>query len=378
MDEKQTLAWVKYTCPYCDTANKAEIIANYPICKCKKCKQVYAPEPDFHEWRGYVDRSVKNLTKTLPGELSYPIKYLQDALGGITPSELVVIGAAPGVGKTEIANAISFTNAKAGKRISLFSLEGDEDEVINRERYKRIAKRYYESGRDDLQMNYRNFINNKLFDGIAEYLVDVDTELKEDYKTLKVYNRRRSLTLTHLIGQMEMVGPRSDLIVIDHLHYFEYGSENEHAELTKIIKTIQLLKTRYRLPIVLVSHLHRMPRDQVFPDKSNFHGSSNIEKQANTCILLAPVRITDGEEDEIMVMGKEVSTGIYPTGIRIAKDRYGTNDRLLGIVNFDRNTKMYDWRYYMGLVCNFGVKKLPHEFYPKWADGGYTEENPFG
>ena len=81
----------------------------------------------FYNLGEYIDESYDDWMKTKNSDiLTYPMQFLNDTLGGIMKSELVVIGADSGCGKTELANHIAFHNAERGKNVYLFSLEGDK------------------------------------------------------------------------------------------------------------------------------------------------------------------------------------------------------------------------------------------------------------
>lgn len=316
----------------------------------------------WYDWDEYVDASFRDLVITNPSDFSkYPIKYLEDALLGVGKSELVVIGADTGIGKTTLVNDIAFLNAKAGKNVYLFSLEGDRYEVAQRERYKKFIEMVQVSGRKDIDLSYRKFIMHQHGFEMDKEFMELDKLIKQEYENLHVYKREDVLTMDLFAAHLDLIHADAELVIIDHLQYFDFMSQNEHAEITEIMKRIQTLKNKYRLPIILVSHLRKSAKDRIFPDNNDFHGSSNIAKQADTCIILSHVNFDD--EDFQHQIGKE----IYKTGIRITKARTGISQRLIGVIDFNMKTRKYSENYQLALAMPLGVVPLEEEHYPKWA-----------
>jgi len=329
----------------------------------------------FYDLAEYVDTSFIDWDETRPEQmLKYPIEYLNEALGGMSKSELIVIGADSGVGKTECVNSIAFENAGKGKEVYLFSLEGDRYEVINRQRYKEYMRMVAATKRWDMSITYRDFIQGNIpaekRDKVRGEILALDEMFKAKYKTLHIYSREDALDMDRFEAHLALIG-RADLIILDHLHYFDFKSKDEYGEINEIMKRMKGLQDRYRVPIVLVSHLRKKDKTRVFPDQNDFHGSSNIVKQADTCIVLAHIE-AQSEEDNAEYK-QQVKTNKYETGIRVAKSRTGFPSKLLGIVTFDMNTRQYDDRYSMAVCGNNFVSMLAPCDYPKWSK--YAEKN---
>jgi len=334
-------------------------------------KNKLSPDMGFYDWKEYVDESYLDLVTTNPIDIiKYPIGFLNEALTGISRSELVLIGADTGIGKTELANSIAFHNAKMGKRVYLFSLEGDKYEVVNRERYKRYVAMVMLTNKDKQSherfvkiVPYKQFILNDF-----NFKVDIPLEILEldklmslEYKNLKIYSREDDLNIKTFCTHLEMISDDADLVIIDHLHYFDFLSNNEHAEITEIMKKIKKLQNKLRIPIVIVSHLRKKQNDRIFPDNNDFHGSSNIPKQADTCIILSHIG-TDDEDYE-----NQISRGVYKTGMRITKSRTGMSQRIIGVVDYNLFERRYSDNYELYICLPHDVKPLDRDKYPKWA-----------
>jgi len=335
------------------------------------------PDTGFYNFERYVDESYLDLVSTDPNKMiSYPIPYLNDALGGIMKSEFVVIGADSGCGKTELANSIAFHNARQGKEVYLFSLEGDRYEVMNRQRYKLYMQMVNETARYDMKITYREFMQNKFDDKFRKKfhaeLIVIDELFKSKYKSLHVYNREEFLTMDLFEGHLDLIKNKAEVIIIDHLHYFDFRTSNEYSEINEIMKRIKRLQDTYRLPIILISHLRKKEKTRIFPDQNDFHGSSNIVKQADTCIAIAHPDIVSEESNKDYE--EQVKTGVFRTGIRVVKARTGFSSRLLALVDYDLSKRRYDKGYKLAICGNQFITDMDEENYPKWAKEGKNAE----
>jgi replicative DNA helicase len=64
--------------------------------------------------------------------LSFGVKFLDVALGGIMARDMVLLGAVTGAGKTTLASVIAETNVERGKRVHYFALEAEHGEIERR------------------------------------------------------------------------------------------------------------------------------------------------------------------------------------------------------------------------------------------------------
>ena len=75
--------------------------------------------------------------------LKFGVSYLDDALLGILPNDLVLIGAPSGAGKTQLCVNIANANLAEGKRVHVFALEAEQDEWERRIKYQMLCQAYY-------------------------------------------------------------------------------------------------------------------------------------------------------------------------------------------------------------------------------------------
>lgn len=319
---------------------------------------------------------------------SYGIKPLDDAMLAINTNELVVIAAGSGIGKTELALAISRHNALKGKRVAHYNLEGGYREAIQRMKWRDITDKYFATRGDKefLDLEYREWSLNK---NVNPRLKTLESQVYADLKeklnnNLFFYDNASGLDCDEFCASLldfhdlktafenpfddsKKKGFNLDLVVIDHLHYFSMDrDENEIREITRILQEVKKITETLNIPVVLVAHLRKLPRDHGIPDKEDIYGTSNIHKIANTCIIIAP----DHENDNH-------NTGIYPTHIRIAKSRVGLRPNISIYTSFDIHKRAYNENYDLYRISPMGQPspQMMTEFErPKWYNGEKKEK----
>ena len=230
----------------------------------------------------------------------YGIPYLDRELLGISKSDLVIIGARSGAGKSSLAKIIFNANDK--EKTALFSLEnydGDTEMSLIRKEYNKLAGTYY---------------NARQWQTCKDLQIDEDTlnvainKVKEKLKDACIFGRvppsndinKRNWTVETLVEKIIWCATNGkELIIIDHLDYLDRDnaneSDNEHiTELMKAIRTAQ----EAGAAVVAFSHL-RKPTGKVdevvVPNENEFIGSSNKIKQATQVIMIAPANDGDIE-----------------------------------------------------------------------------------
>lgn len=285
---------------------------------------------------------------------TYGVKFLNDVCFGILPSELVVIGAGTGVGKSQISNDLAFINAYNGKKVYLFSLEGDENEVMARARWQSICDDYYKNP-TGIDMNYQKYLMNQLPE-LEIYEQNFRNKMKRMEDRFNIFDRKSTLDIHTLSQKISMI-KEADLIILDHLHYLSLDDGKESTQLTEIMRTIKDITEIRGIPFVVVSHLRKKTKDRdVLPDNDDFHGTSNIAKIASTCIIISPWTELDNE-----------SAGLSATMFRITKSRNGAPKKYIGNVPFDNKRNTYVSSYTLHRIMRGELQETPYHEYPEWA-----------
>jgi replicative DNA helicase len=282
----------------------------------------------------------------------YPNSFLSDCLTGIVPGELIVVGADTGIGKSEFSLDLAYETACKNKNVYLFPLEGNKNESINRLTWRLLCTEYFKNpdGRD---WNYKKF----LLGGIkTDDLIDAVESKIQLADCLHIYKNTKRLNEAGLVEQVGKIHA-ADLIIIDHLHYLSLDeSKNENAQVSSLVSTIKELTKIRNIPIVLVSHLRKKDRFRQMPDNEDFHGSSNIAKEADTCIMIFR------DPDNSSVDGYKSSTLF-----RVTKSRDGSERRYVGKLVYSLKTRKYENEYELVVMDDGKLKKLDVFNYPHWA-----------
>lgn len=297
------------------------------------------------------------------GRLRYGVSYLDDALSGIFPTDLILLGARTGVGKTQIATQVALANARAGKNVYFFALEAEHGEIEDRLCYREACRLYYEAFPPVVASDYVTYAAYRA----AETPESFELCVERTHRSLAVYTaslrilyRDKKFTVDDFVRAFEGVKDDADLIIVDHLHYFDLEDENEQAGLKSVIRKIRSAALDFKKPILLLAHLRKTnpSAKNELPDIDEFYGHSDLVKIATNVILTARAENTDAGLD-----GR--GTYIYIPKSRFCPEAYG----YAGILNFNLRTGAYDEHYHLAKVRRFSEPELigsRYEF-PRWA-----------
>ena len=287
----------------------------------------------------------------------YGVPYLDKELVGISKSDLVLIGARSGAGKSSLAKIIYDANDKS--KTALFSLEnydGDVEMSMLRKEYNIITDSVYDARHWQTGEGIK--INET---ALRMALHNVEEQLKDAY----IFGRvpptenpdKKTWTIETLTEKIIWCATHGiELIIIDHLDYLDRDNPNEtdNAHITELMKAIRKAQEE-GAAVVAFSHL-RKPLGKVeyliVPNENEFIGSSNKTKQATQVILFAPAN--DGD----------ATTG-YGTWCCIRKNRNGGIKNRAAKMFYLPLTETYDRRYLVYEINYAGTKisNLPVEEY---------------
>lgn len=336
---------------------------------------------NWDELWGIASEKRKNIDATKI--CSFGIKPLDDALIGIMKKDFIVIGADSGVGKSEICLKVALHNARNGRKVALYFIEGGGEEAIHRIQWQLMCDKYYASGRTGLEMDYRKWRMNLIKDD--EIIALEEDCLKYLYDEigdkLKIYSFDSSFTIDDLDRSLgTFLKPPSeefshdllsykmdmDLIIIDHLQYFTLlNPANEFGEMGDILKKINDITIHHEIPVILISHLRKKNKDRGLPSQEDFHGTSNICKISSISIT-----ISAGSVDK-------TRPHYYPTYFRFVKTRTKINPNLAMVCDYELSQGKYADQYeiyYLNNDSPVGDALLNHQL-PNWANGARTNAN---
>lgn len=226
-----------------------------------------------------VDAEVERRKVNLDTVCKYWIGILDRYMGWILPNELVVVGADTWMGKSEIAYKIAVTNAQRGKKVLLFALEWDLNEVALRYMQRTISE-LVPLKTIDFRFN-RKKEHSEYVDHIIKWL-----DKEEWVQNLLIFKKQQVPTMELLASMIEQMKDWVDMIIIDHLHYIQFGSASQEIEeIWKVMRQVKQITDTIKKPIIIMSHLRKRKKADD-PTEQDLYWSSNIAKEANTIILL--------------------------------------------------------------------------------------------
>lgn len=294
--------------------------------------------------------------------LKFGIQFLDDALAGIFPDDLILVGAPSGVGKTQLCCNFALTNMKQGHKVHYIALESPKYEIERRLKYPMVMSRYWDDPyRKELgRISFTDWLIGKHASDLKDYEADVACEFEMKYKDLFLYHKGDKFGLSELIESVMHVSDETSLIIVDHVHYFDLDDDNENRAIKKIAKTVRDLVIEEKKPIMLVAHLRKKERgsDDLIPSLEDFHGSSDLYKIATRVITMAP--------------GDRTLGGLYQTFFRIPKNRLDSGvTRYSAVELFDPRSGGYiHGKYELGKADQSrsdGFQIISSSEYPDWG-----------
>ena len=211
---------------------------------------------------------------------------LDKKLGGLHPSDLLILAGRPSMGKTALATNLAFNAAKAlieekdgGAAVAFFSLEMSAEQLAGR-----ILSS--ESGivSDKIRRGELTGDDFQKFSDVAKQLGDLPLFI-DDTPALSISalrTRCRRLKRQHDLG----------FIVVDYLQLLSGsragGSENRVQEISEITRALKALAKELHVPVLALSQLSRAveQRDDKRPQLSDLRESGSIEQDADVVMFV--------------------------------------------------------------------------------------------
>jgi replicative DNA helicase len=242
-----------------------------------------------------VDMAAKAFQRD--GKLSGIATGLRDLdikMGGLQPSDLVIVAGRPGMGKTALATNIAYNVAKAhraevqadgtmksvnGGIVGFFSCEMSAEQLATRI----IAER---TGIPSSTIR-RGGITESDFEKIRDYSIEL--------QSLPFYvDETGGLSISQLTARARRLKRQKglDLLVVDYIQLLQgsgkRGNDNRVQEVTEITTSLKALAKELNVPIIALSQLSRQveSRDDKRPQLSDLRESGSIEQDADVVMFV--------------------------------------------------------------------------------------------
>jgi len=281
---------------------------------------------------------IEHIYQTKMGTTGLPtgFKDLDRLLLGLQPTNMIIIAARPGMGKTSLALTIA-ENIALGvtdhtpRPVAGFSLEMSAEELVRRMICSRAR---VSSGM--LAGGYITNVNHGLLIQAADALTKAKIYLDDTagLEILELRSRARRLKRKYDI----------QLIVVDYLqllNYSQFNREGRQRETSAISAALKGMAKELKIPVIVLSQLNRSPetRDKTSakPKLSDLRDSGSIEQDADVVGLLRrPSMYPDDKEYD------DKRLAIF----EIAKNRNGKTDEIR--LNFEAEFTRFEDRTEVG------------------------------
>jgi replicative DNA helicase len=242
-----------------------------------------------------VDMAAKAFQRD--GKLSGIATGLRDLdikMGGLQPSDLIIVAGRPGMGKTSLATNIAYNVARAhqaelqadgtmksinGGIVGFFSCEMSAEQLATRI----IAER---TGIPSSSIR-RGGISETDFEKIRDYSIEL--------QSLPFYvDETGGLSIAQLMARARRLKRQKglDLIVVDYIQLLQgsnkRGNDNRVQEVTEITTSLKALAKELNVPVIALSQLSRQveSRDDKRPQLSDLRESGSIEQDADVVLFV--------------------------------------------------------------------------------------------
>jgi replicative DNA helicase len=226
--------------------------------------------------------------------LATGLEDLDRMMGGLQPSDLIIVAGRPGMGKSSLATNIGYNIAKAwrgdiradghmesvdGGIVGFFSLEMSAEQLATR----MIA--------EQTEIPSSKIRRGGISESDFEKIKDVSIELQN----LPFYiDETGGLSIAQLAARARRLKRQRglDLLIIDYLQLLQgssrRGAENRVQEITEITTKLKALAKELNIPILACSQLSRQveSRDDKRPQLSDLRESGSIEQDADVVMFV--------------------------------------------------------------------------------------------
>ncbi|WP_413987959.1 replicative DNA helicase [Labrys okinawensis] len=219
---------------------------------------------------------------------------LDRVMGGLQPSDLIILAGRPGMGKTSLATNIAYNIAKNykveiqadgtrktldGGSVGFFSLEMSSEQLATRVVAEQANVPSYKIRRGDLS---------------EEEFSRLVTASQDMQATPLYIDDTGGISIAQLVARARRLKRQRglDLLIVDYIQLLtgsgKKGSENRVQEITEITTGLKALAKELNVPIIGLSQLSRQveSRDDKRPQLSDLRESGSIEQDADVVMFV--------------------------------------------------------------------------------------------
>ena len=217
------------------------------------------------------------------------IGALDKMITGLNKSDLIILGARPGMGKTSFAlNIVRNVAVTAGKTVCFFSLEMSRDQLAQR-----------------MLSSEAGIKSEKLRTG--ELTDDEWTRLAQAGENLSkaniFFDETSNITVPEMKAKLRRMKPLPDLVVIDYLGLMKSARQidNRVQEVSEITRNLKIMAKELKIPVIACAQLSRGTEAKGKSHKpalSDLRDSGSIEQDADIVLFLYRETYYDNEKTD--------------------------------------------------------------------------------
>ncbi|MCI4660984.1 MAG: replicative DNA helicase [Neomegalonema sp.] len=211
-------------------------------------------------------------------------------MGGLHPSDLLILAGRPSMGKTALVTNLAFNVAKAYQRgirsdgtegainggvVGFFSLEMSAEQLATRilSEQAQVASEKIRKGDMD-EDEFRRFVESAQALENAPLFIDDTPALHISTLTARARRLKRQHGL--------------DLLIVDYLQLCRGSAENRVQEISEITQGMKAIAKELNIPVIALSQLSRQVenRDDKRPQLSDLRESGSIEQDADVVMFV--------------------------------------------------------------------------------------------
>jgi len=256
-------------------------------------------ESGFQRFSQAIDVAIRLAAKAYERDgqlsgISTGLTCLDEKMGGLQQSDLIIIAGRPGMGKTSLATNIAYNVAKAhrtesdenggdntvsGGIVGFFSCEMSSEQLATRIIAERSGIPSSSVRRGDISRDDFRTLN------------DCASELR----SLPIHvDETGGLTITQIVSRARRLKRQRglDLLVVDYIQLLQGSgkrrTDNRVQEITEITTSLKGLAKELNIPIIALSQLSRKveDREDKRPQLSDLRESGSIEQDADVVLFV--------------------------------------------------------------------------------------------
>ncbi len=261
----------------------------------------------------YDNLHLLNTDKEATQGVSTGFSGLDRVLAGMGKSDLVLVGARPGMGKTSFALNIGTNVARqTGKKVCIFSLEMSAEQLVGRIVSSEAMIDSHKLRTGELSPEDWDSMAHT-----AEWLSKCDILIDDT----------AGISATAMKGKLRRVD-NLGLVIVDYLQLMQDDSHNENRvqAVAEISRNLKLMAKELMVPIICCAQLSRGPesRTDKRPMLSDLRDSGSIEQDADVVMFLYRNEYYKTDTGEEQSGGNDGNIA----EVIIAKNRHGSTDNV--------------------------------------------------